>query len=93
VELLAYGDHHAYTPADVAAARAAAGAGGMVVTTGKDAVKLRDLWPVGAPSCWVAALAVRMADGTGYLARTLDRITASRPNFQPASTTPPARRA
>ncbi len=92
VALLAYGDHHAYTPADVAAARAAAGAGGMVVTTGKDAVKLRDLWPVGAPSCWVAALEVRVADGAGYLARTLDTLGAARRNLQTAAATPPARR-
>lgn len=92
VELLAYGDHHAYTPADVAAARAAAGAGGMVVTTGKDAVKLRGLWPVGAPFCWVAPLEVRVADGSGYLARTLDTVAAARPNLQTAAATPPARR-
>lgn len=92
VELVAYGDHHAYGPKDVAAARAAAGAGGLVVTTGKDAVKLRGLWPEGAPACWVARLDVRMADGGGYLARTLDAMAAARRNLQTAAATPPARR-
>jgi tetraacyldisaccharide-1-P 4'-kinase len=93
VELLAFGDHHAYAPADVAQARAAAGSEGLVVTTGKDAVKLRGLWPAGAPPCWVASLAVRVAEGGDYLARTLDAIAAARHNLQRAAETPPARRA
>jgi len=91
VELLAFGDHHAYGPGDVAAARAAAGAAGLVVTTGKDAVKLRGLWPEGAPTCWVAQLDVRVADDGGFLARTLDAIAAARRNLQTAAATPPAR--
>ena len=91
VELLAYGDHHAYGARDVAAARAAAGGEGLVVTTGKDAVKLRGLWPAGAPPCWVALLDVRVAEGSDYLARTLDTIAAARPNLKMAAETPPAR--
>ena len=93
VELLAYGDHHAYAARDVAAARAAAGPDGLVVTTGKDAVKLRSLWPAGAPQCWVATLEVRLIEGGDYLARTLDRIAAARPNLTTVAETPPARRA
>jgi tetraacyldisaccharide 4'-kinase len=92
VELLAFGDHHAYDARDVAAARAAAGGEGLVVTTGKDAVKLRGLWPTGAPQCWVATLEVRLAEGGDYLARTLDRIAAARPNLTTVAETPPARR-
>jgi tetraacyldisaccharide 4'-kinase len=92
VELVAYGDHHAYAAPDVAAARAAAGADGLVVTTGKDAVKLRGLWPAGAPLCWVAALEVRVVEGGDYLARTLDRVAAARPNLEAVADAPPARR-
>jgi tetraacyldisaccharide 4'-kinase len=91
VELLAHGDHHAYAAHDVAAARTAAGPDGMVVTTGKDAVKLRPMWPASAPRCWVATLDVRVADPSGFLARTLDRIAGARHNPQTAAATPPAR--
>jgi tetraacyldisaccharide 4'-kinase len=88
VRLMAFGDHHAYSGADVAVARAAAGADGLVVTTGKDAVKLRRLWPPGPPECRVATLEVRVADWTGFLARTLDAIAGARLNFQTAAAPP-----
>ena len=88
VGLMAFGDHHAYSRADVDAARAAAGADGIVVTTGKDAVKLRRLWPAGAPECRVATLEVRPADASGYLARTLDGIAGARHNLRTAAVPP-----
>lgn len=78
VDLVAFGDHHAFTPRDVSAARDRAGADGLVVTTEKDAVKLRGLWPAGPPECWVAALDVRMVRGDDTLARLLDEIAGAR---------------
>ncbi len=43
-----YGDHHAYTPADVAVILAQAQTGGhLVATTEKDMTKLGPLWPPG----------------------------------------------
>lgn len=74
VRLHAYGDHHAFGPGDVAAAVAAAGPAGTVVTTAKDAVRLREAWPPAAPACLVAELAVRVTYGAEDLARLLDRI-------------------
>jgi tetraacyldisaccharide 4'-kinase len=70
--LVAFGDHHAYSPADLAAAGALAGPGGVVVTTAKDAVKLRRLWNPTMPSCVVAELEVRVTYGAADLARLLD---------------------
>ncbi len=86
--LRAFGDHHAYTAADVAAARAAAGPDGLVVTTGKDAVKLLRLWPAGPPDCRVASLAVRPLDADGILTRALDRVAGARRNPQTAAVPP-----
>jgi tetraacyldisaccharide 4'-kinase len=74
VALLAHGDHHHYVPADVAEALRVAGSDGVVVTTGKDAVKLRALWPRGAPACQVAGVAVRISGGEDRLLRLLDQL-------------------
>ena len=93
VELLAFGDHHAYGGRDVAAACAAAGPGGLVVTTGKDAVKLRGLWPAAGPACWVAMLGVRVDEGDDYLARALDGLAAARRNLFRAAGEPLGERA
>jgi len=90
VGLLAFGDHHAYGDADVRAAREAAGPDGIVVTTGKDAVKLRRLWPAGPPECRVATLEVRPADVDGYLARVLDSLAHAR--REPLTAAPPPER-
>jgi tetraacyldisaccharide 4'-kinase len=90
VRALAFGDHHGYTAADVAAAQAAAGDDGVVVTTGKDAVKLRRLWPRAGPPCLVALLEVRVADDTGFLTRVLDRVAGAR---TPQTAAPPPARA
>lgn len=91
VGLLAFGDHHAYAARDVAAALATAGPGGVVVTTAKDAVKLRRLWPETAPPCWVVALGVRVADPTGYLARVLDTVAGARRPISQAADGPSGR--
>jgi len=74
VRLLSFGDHHAYSPADLAVASAMAGPDGVLVTTAKDAVKLRRLWNAAAPSCVVAELEVRVTYGERELARILDRV-------------------
>ena len=94
VRLHAYGDHHAYRPAEVAEALAAAGPAGTVVTTAKDAARLRPLWPAAAPACLVAELAVRVTYGEEDLARLLDRIgrAAHPPTRSVAAGTPPDHR-
>lgn len=91
VDLVAFDDHHAYAPDDVAAARRRAGADGLVVTTGKDAVKLRALWPAEPPACWVAVLEVRVGRGDDILARFLDEIAGARRTHNRSATQPTAR--
>lgn len=93
VALRAYGDHHPYTPGDVRAIIEAAGPDGTVVTTAKDAVKLRSLWPPAGPRCLVAELAVRITGGADVLGGLLDRVaTAAREPRTPAAAASPARR-
>ncbi len=81
VKLLAFGDHHRYSAGDVAAAAGAAGPDGLVVTTAKDAVKLRPLYGPEAPPCLVAELEVRVTQGADELGRLLDG--AVRPRSKP----------
>jgi len=59
VQLMAYQDHHAYPPGDVAWLAQAAKDADYVVVTEKDAVKLRGRWPADAPEPLVAELALR----------------------------------
>ena len=80
VRLLDFGDHHAYAASDVAAAIEAAGPDGLIVTTAKDAVKLRGLYRAQAPACIVAELEVRVTFGEQDLARALDRAVRRQPN-------------
>jgi tetraacyldisaccharide 4'-kinase len=89
VRLFDYGDHHAYAASDVDAAVEAAGPNGLIVTTAKDAVKLRSLYRAQAPACVVAELEVRVTYGEPDLARLLDR--ALRPQSNPVTAaTPPS---
>lgn len=74
VRSLAHGDHHRYSAADVAAALALAGPKGVVVTTAKDAVRLRPVWPADAPTCLIAELEVHVTFGQDDLSRLLDRL-------------------
>jgi len=94
VRLSAFGDHHRYVPSDLAAAVAAAGPDGVVVTTAKDAVRLRPVWPEKAPACLIAELEVRVTYGEDALARLLDRLgRAAHPRSNPvAAVVPPDRR-
>jgi tetraacyldisaccharide 4'-kinase len=91
VALLAHGDHHHYVPRDVDEALRMAGSDGVVVTTGKDAVKLRALWPRGAAACQVAGLAVKISGNEDRLARLLDQLSAARHITNPVAARPPAR--
>jgi tetraacyldisaccharide-1-P 4'-kinase len=61
VQLMAYQDHHPYSPADIARLAEAARSADYCVVTLKDAVKLRGRWPEGpdVPEPLVADLAVR----------------------------------
>jgi len=63
VQLVAYQDHQPYAADDVARLVRAAREADYVVITEKDAVKVRDRWPEGAPEPLVAALAVRWEQG------------------------------
>jgi tetraacyldisaccharide 4'-kinase len=77
VRLVVHGDHHSYTDEDVRSAISAAGEEDLLVTTGKDAVKLGRLWPSRGPGCLVANLEVRFTSGAETLAGWLDRLAAS----------------
>jgi len=93
VRLVAFGDHHPYTAGDVAAIIEGAGAEARIVTTAKDAVKLRRLWPHDGPRCLVAELTVRITGGAEVLGAALDRVaTAARAITTPATAAPPSRR-
>lgn len=91
VRLQAFGDHHAYAAGDVARAAAAAGPDGLIVTTAKDAVKLRRVWRSDAPACVVAELEVRVTYGATGLGRLLDRVAHPEPQPLAADAPPPAR--
>ncbi len=94
VRLAAFGDHHAFTPSDLAAVLAMVGPAGVVVTTAKDAVRLRPLWPATAPPCLVAELDVHVTDGEAALARLLDQLgrAAHSRSTPQAAVVPPDRR-
>ncbi len=83
VHPLVFGDHHRYTAAEAAAIAARAGPDGAVVTTAKDAIRLRPVWPPGAPPCLVAELSVRVTHGQDDLARLLDRLGRAAPQDTP----------
>jgi tetraacyldisaccharide 4'-kinase len=79
VQLVAYQDHHAYGPSDVARLVQAAAGGDYVVVTEKDAVKLRRQWPRSASEPLVAVLAVRWERNGRALAQAVDAVLASAP--------------
>ena len=76
VQLLAFQDHHAYGPSDLGRLVRAAAAGGYVVVTEKDAVKLRGRWPEGVPEPRVAVLGVRWERDGRALEQALDAVLA-----------------
>jgi tetraacyldisaccharide-1-P 4'-kinase len=72
VLLLAYQDHHRYSPEDVARLVQASVEADYVVVTEKDAVKLRGRWPHDAAEPLVAALTVHWERNGRLLAQMLD---------------------
>ena len=76
VQLVAYQDHHPYSPADVSRlAQAAAGGGAdYVVVTEKDAVKLRDRWPADVSEPLVALLQLRWELNGAVVERAVEGI-------------------
>ena len=74
VQLIAYQDHHAYPPGDVARLAQAAKDADYVVVTEKDAVKLRGRWPADAPEPLVAELAVRWDLNGAAVERVLEGV-------------------
>ena len=72
VQLLAYQDHHPYSPADLERLVRASVAVDYVVVTEKDAVKLRARWPHEAPEPLVAALTVHWERNGRLVEQALD---------------------
>jgi tetraacyldisaccharide 4'-kinase len=74
VQLMAYQDHHHYSPGDVARLAQAAKEADNVVVTEKDAVKLRSRWPADAPEPLVAELALRWELNGDAVERVLEGV-------------------
>ena len=74
VQLMAYQDHHAYPPGDIARLAQVAKDADYVVVTEKDAVKLRSTWPVDAPEPLVAELALRWELNGNAVERVLEGV-------------------
>lgn len=77
VEVVAFRDHHEFTAAEAMAIAARAPAGGLVVCTLKDAVKLAALWPGSSP-LWYVSLQLVVDEGAEHFNRLLDRVLAAR---------------
>lgn len=75
VEAHAWPDHHPFTGAEAADLASRAGPGGQVVVTQKDAVKLRAVWPAGAPEPLVALLELSWEIGADTVLRALEQAT------------------
>lgn len=84
VEPHAWPDHHRFTAVEAADLASRTGADGVVVITQKDAVKLRAVWPAGAPEPLVALLELSWEIGADTVLRALERATSPL-----TSTTPP----
>lgn len=73
VTRVTYGDHHAYTAREAEQLAALGRNHKYVVTTAKDAVKLRRVWPANAPRPWYVSQAVAVSDGASLLDAALRR--------------------
>lgn len=74
VQVATWKDHHEYRQEDVAWLAHAARRADLLVVTEKDAVKLRDRWPVDAPEPLVAMLDLTWEEGGDTLAVALDAV-------------------
>jgi tetraacyldisaccharide 4'-kinase len=73
-----FGDHHAYTPADVA--ELAKGSCDAAVTTEKDLVKVGALWPhESAPPLYALRIGMKLDDPARFLARVKAAVEGKRP--------------
>lgn len=88
VQEVAFGDHHAYTAADVAALVARAAGAGRVVCTLKDAVKLGPQWPASAPELWYLSQVVVLEAGGDFVTALFDRLITQTAALTPASPGP-----
>lgn len=77
-------DHHAYSPADVAALAARARSADRVVCTLKDAVKLGALWPADGPPLWYLSQSVVFETGADRVQSVIDRLIRNAAPFTPA---------
>ena len=73
----AYGDHHAFSAADVATLVRRAEGCALVVCTLKDAVKLAPLWPRQGPALWYLSQTVVVERGAEALDALLSRAVAA----------------
>lgn len=77
VELMPFRDHHEFTADDASRIAARTPAGGLVVCTLKDAVKLAALWPVSSP-LWYVSQQLVVDEGAEHLNQLLDRVLNAR---------------
>jgi tetraacyldisaccharide 4'-kinase len=75
---IAFRDHHKFTPADVSRIVDESTGSARVIGTLKDAVKLRDLWPRGAPGLWYVSQRVEVERGVGGLEQLLESALRAR---------------
>ena len=86
---MAFRDHHRFTPADVSRIVDESRGSARVVGTLKDAVKLRDLWPRGAPGLWYVSQRVVVERGVGGLEQLLEgALRARSARYSPAVSGP-----
>jgi tetraacyldisaccharide 4'-kinase len=74
VQVATWKDHHEYVQADVDWLLKAARRADHLVITEKDAVKLRDRWPAGAPEPLVALLDLTWEEGGESVAAALEAV-------------------
>ena len=77
VQTLPFRDHHEFTEDDASRIAARVPAGGLVVCTLKDAVKLAALWPVSSP-LWYVSQQLVVDEGAEHLNQLLDRVLNAR---------------
>jgi tetraacyldisaccharide 4'-kinase len=89
VHPMPFRDHHRFNAQDVARIVTGAQGSARVIGTLKDAVKLRDLWPRGAPALWYVSQRVVVERGVGGLEQLIETALRARsaPN-SPADTGP-----
>jgi tetraacyldisaccharide 4'-kinase len=74
VDAATFGDHHAFSRADVTSLVARASRAEVAVCTLKDAVKLWPLWPRGAAPLWYVSQHVTVEIGAAALDASLDLL-------------------